>query len=139
MIGYNKSTNQKIGRVYEPFKCCDPTLQIFNGAEQLKYTIVANCCQCGFFCKNCAETRFEIFSKFSQNDNSTPVGSITKKYSGFTKEFFTDADNFEIFFPDDATPEDKLMIIGTTLMIDYRHFEDNGNQKGRKRYGLLDL
>jgi hypothetical protein len=139
MIGYNKTTNQKIGRVVEPFKCCDPTFQIFNCAEQQKYNIIANCCQCGLFCKKCAETKFDIFSNFSNNEGSTPAGSITKKFSGLIQELFTDADNFEIFFPEDATPEDKLMIIGTTLMIDYRHFEDNGDQSKRNKKGLLDL
>lgn len=139
MIGYNKTLNQKIGRVYEPFKCCDPTFQIFNGAEQHKYTIIANCCQCGFFCKKCAETKFDIFSTFNYSESSTPVGSISKKFSGLIQELFTDADNFEVFFPEDATPEDKLMILGTTLMIDYRYFEDNVESKFRKRNGLLDL
>lgn len=140
MHGYNKSNNTSLGRVYEPFKCCDPTYKIFNAAEQLKYTITANCCQCGFMCKKCAETKFDIFSSFNElNSERTPVGSIIKKFSGFMKEIFTDADNFEIFFPQDATPEDKLMIIGTTLMIDYRFFEDNGKDRNHKKGLLMDL
>lgn len=132
MIGLNKFDNSKIGKVSEPYTCCDPRYHIYNGVDQLKYIIIANCCQCGLCCKNCAEAKFDIYSNFGENISSEPVGSITKQFSGVVQEMLTDADNFEIKFPNDATPEDKLMIIGTTLMIDYRFFEDNGNSNNHK-------
>lgn len=34
-------------------------------------------------------------------------------------------DNFEVIFPNDSTPEEKLMLIGAALMIDYSLFEEN--------------
>ena len=132
MTGFNQSNNTRLGKIVEPWTCCDPTFDVFNGVGQQKYTIRAVCCQCGLLCNKCSEVKFDIFSTF--NSNEGPVGSITKKFSGLLQEMFTDADNFEVIFPNDATPEDKLMLIGATLMIDFRHFEDNGedSKKGFK-------
>ena len=41
------------------------------------------------------------------------------------KAEFTNADNFEVTFPFDASPEDKLLMIGTALMIDYRFYNED--------------
>ena len=116
MSGYdfsNSGENKKFGKIIEPFKCCDPTYTYENFSGERKYSIIASCCQLGLCCKKCAETTFYIYNEFHTKD-FTPknsVGKITKKFSGCLKEALTDADNFEIEFPNDATPEDKMMLI----------------------------
>jgi hypothetical protein len=143
MSGYdfsNGNNSNKLGKITEPYKYCDPTYVYENFAGQQKYTIIADCCQCGLFCRKCAETVFFIYNNFisSEFSSKNSVGKITKKFSGCLKEMLTDADNFEIIFPDDATPEDKLMLIGTALMIDFRYFEDNERAKNKNNRLLYD-
>ena len=72
--------------------------------------------------------QFRIHPSNDQNLTGKPVGMIKKKPKGL-QELFTDADTYEITFPQDATPEDKFMLIGAVLLIDYRFFEDNGNSR----------
>ena len=38
-------------------------------------------------------------------------------------EMFTDAASFQIEFPDDASPESKARILGTTMFINIQFFE----------------
>jgi len=138
MTGFNNSEKKNIGRIYEPFKCCDPNFQIFNDQNVLKYVVAGDCCQCGLMCKSwgkCCETKFYIFdAKIDNRDPSASKGTITRKNPGIAKAMFTDADNFEVVFPNDATPLDKLMIIGATLMIDYAFFEDEGGNDHHRHY-----
>ncbi len=77
---------------------------------------------CGNVFDMCSEVCFEIRTP----GNNTLVGTIKKVLSGPLQELLTDVDNFELIFPSDATPEDKLMLIGNVFMIDYSFFEDNG-------------
>jgi hypothetical protein len=122
------------GKVVEPCTCIDPLFHIYNNSNNLRWKISANGCQCGICCRagvvgKCSEAHFEIYSAEKENfDEKLCDGSIRRLFSGLVQELVSDADNFVINFPLAATPEEKLMLIGTTLMIDYRYFEDNGNQ-----------
>jgi uncharacterized protein YxjI len=55
--------------------------------------------------------------------NSQEVGKILKKWSGLGKEMFTDADNFNISFPDQANPGQKSVLMGALFLIDMLYFE----------------
>ena len=44
-----------IGKVREPFTCCDRYAEIYNELGELKYRIVGNCCQMDFCCGSSAE------------------------------------------------------------------------------------
>ena len=59
---------------------------------------------------------------FEIRQNRSIVGSI-KKLSANIGEFFTKADSFQVNFPANATPNDKLLLIIAGLMIDYQNFE----------------
>jgi len=130
MTALNHSENRKVGKVYEPFKCCDPNFNVYNENNELKYIISGECCQCGILCKTCGkcyETYFHIFdAKNSSRDPNHSVGKIIRRIPGVIKMMFTDADNYDVIFPVNASAYEKLMIIGATLMIDYRFFEDEG-------------
>lgn len=52
-----------------------------------------------------------------------PVGMIQKKWSGFGKELFTDADNFRIELGDIPEPELRVLAFAATVLIDVVHFE----------------
>ena len=57
--------------------------------------------------------------------NNTYVGSIKKLVAINFGEFFIKADSYRIDFPANASPEKKMLLIISGLMIDYQNFEDN--------------
>lgn len=58
------------------------------------------------------------------------VGKISKKFSGFAKEIFTDADNFGCQLPPNSTPEQRAVLLGMVFMLDFCYFEQPGNSSG---------
>jgi uncharacterized protein YxjI len=56
--------------------------------------------------------------------NGVQKGVISKKWSGFFKETFTDADNFSVTCPAEWDGTVKNMLIAATLLIDFIHFEN---------------
>lgn len=127
---YKDEFGAQIGKITEPCTLCDPHLDITDSKGNLKYKIHGDCCQCGFCCRSdvcgkCSDVIFPIFAANVTDYNiNNKIGAVRKVCSGVA-ELISDADNFEITFPSDATPEDKLMLIGATLMIDYRYYEEN--------------
>lgn len=71
---------------------------------------------------------FKIF-----DSNNEEVGSIEKVWSSCVKEIFSNADNFIAYFPAKSTWKQKALLLGATLMIDFRYFEDR--QKNRNNQG----
>lgn len=56
------------------------------------------------------------------------VSVIEKKWSGFLKEAFTDADNFRIGFDSPAlTGAERALVVATALFIDLIYFERKSN------------
>ena len=55
--------------------------------------------------------------------NEIEAGKISKKWTGLGKEMFTDADNFNIIFPPDATVDKKSILLGALFLIDMLYFE----------------
>ena len=138
---YKNMQGNMFGEVRQPFTCCDPVFTIKDYNKEPKYQIHGDCCQCGLLCRGgigeCSQVVFGIYPvTCSDFDISKSIGTIKKVSAGFLQELLTDADNFEILFPSDASPEEKLLIIGATLMIDYRYFEDGDRNK---RNNALDL
>lgn len=76
----------------------------------------------------CSDVNFEI----TTNDDVT-VGKITKQWSGFAKEMFTDADNFGITFPLDLDVKFKAVLVGAVILIDFMFFEQAPNQQHNSR------
>lgn len=128
-----RNNNHYFGKIVEPFSCCDAIYDVYDQSDKSKWKISGDCCQCGLMFKNticgkCSEVTFNIYSA---QDTTTPKGHIKKLCSGL-QELVSDADNFELVFPADATPDEKMMLIGTVLMIDYRHFEESPADKNNK-------
>ncbi len=129
----NYVRGNQIGSVKQPFICCncDPVFYVYDSSDDIKYKIRTSCCQCGIMCKGslfgeCSSVCFGIYEKNETHfvpDNM--IGYINKK-SGDIEQLLTDADSFVLEFPQNATPEDKMNLIASVLMIDYQYFEDNG-------------
>lgn len=57
------------------------------------------------------------------------LGRIQKKWSGFGKEMFTDADSFGVTFSAEGRGDAQLrpLVVGATFLIDFVHFENRGD------------
>jgi hypothetical protein len=110
-------TNQQLGKVKRDFAICEKNMSVYDETGKLVYRIISPFCD---------------FWTFHIEKNGTRVGEIKKKWSGFIKEFISDADNFGIQYPQQATPKDKALIFAATFLIDFLYFETNGNNNRRR-------
>jgi len=111
-----KNTNDVVfGRVTEPCRFCNckPLFHVYNASNQLKYVIEFSCCNW-----NCCDYKANIYNG---NNKDVAIGTVVKKAS--LKDYFLQCTTFEVVFPNDATPENKMLLISNTLLIDYRLFE----------------
>jgi len=133
------SGSDYFGKVFEPFNCCDPLFYVYDKSDTLKWKVHTEYCQCGIYCRNgcgkCSDVTFPIYSgdKTIFDHGNSSEGFIKKRFAGF-QEIVSDADTFEIVFPVNATPQERLNLIGTVLMIDYLYYEDNGNDKNKHHH-----
>ena len=123
-------SQQYLGTIREPCTCCDIETEIYDKNKQLKYGVIGNCCQFGLCCGSSAEKMAEIQFKIIQEGKV--VGMMRKLTSSFG-EFFTKADSYKISFPSDATPEDKMLLICSGLLVDYQNFEKSSTAKDNKK------
>lgn len=129
---YGNIKNPIFGSIIEPFTCCDcsPWIHVRNKLNEVIFTINTICCQCGISCRHCCCGPFydvKLFIGRGPGDPKiNPCGFIHKPKTG-CQGVFTNADNFEIEFPKDATAEEKLLLIFATLFMDYQYFEEPKN------------
>ena len=130
----NYSNGELVGKVKQPFSCCDPIFTIYDNAGTMRYYIYADCCQCGLCCSGpCAKMSEVTFNIYRDANMGQPIGSIVKKIANFS-ELITSADSYQVNFPADARPNEKLLLIITGLMIDYQFFEERaGNDDNTVR------
>jgi hypothetical protein len=116
-----------LGKIVESFSC-NPVLYVYGENGQLRWKIFGEYCQCGFCCRHvsigkCYEVDFWIYDANSDIKNTRPVGNIHKVFKGLS-ELITDSDAFILTFPKKATAFERLMLIGSVIMIDYRYYEE---------------
>ena len=125
--------NNRVGIIRHTCTLCDPEFNIYDGTGKLLYILHADCCQCGLICSNnffgkLSEVIFSIYDP----GRAQIIGNILKKPANFS-EMVTDADSYQINFPKNATPQEKLLIIALALMIDYQYFETNSSSEDQRR------
>ena len=124
----NKIRSQHLmGRVEELFTC-SPELHVYGENGEIRWKIMGEYCQCGFCCRHfslgkCYEVDFWIYDAQADPKTSKPVGNIHKVFKGLS-ELITDSDAFILTFPKKATPIERLMLVGSVIMIDYRYYEE---------------
>ncbi|NP_001089425.1 phospholipid scramblase 1 L homeolog [Xenopus laevis] len=108
-----------IGYVKQNWHPCLPKFTIQDEHEHDVLKIKGPCVACSC----CADVKFEVMSK----DESSVVGRITKQWTGFVREAFTDADNFGIQFPMDLDVRVKAVLLGACFLVDFMFFEHSNN------------
>lgn len=116
----NVETDKKFGKIRHPCKFCGTGFELIDGENNLKYTIEGGCCEAGLCCCGTCSKSTNVQYRIMQDGNQN--GLITKTPSkGYEK--YTNADSYTVQFPNKATPEDKMLLIVASLMIDYQYFE----------------
>ncbi|XP_015342456.1 phospholipid scramblase 1 isoform X1 [Marmota marmota marmota] len=106
-----------IGYVIQNWHPCLPKFTIQNEKREDVLKITGPC----VVCSCCSDVDFEIKSL----DEESLVGKISKHWTGFLREAFTDADNFGIQFPLDLDVKMKAVMLGACFLIDFMFFERN--------------
>ena len=128
------STSQPIGKVKHICTVCDPTFEVYNNLTGLKYIVTADCCQCALMCPGfLAKTSKGVFDILDAGTNQK-VGQISKEPATIS-EMATDADTYVVNFPVNADANDKLLLTGLALMIDYQFFETDADEEHSNRMG----
>ncbi|XP_074689949.1 phospholipid scramblase 1-like isoform X1 [Strix aluco] len=112
-----------VGYVVQNWHPCLPKFTIQDEKRMDVLKIIGPC----VICSCCEDINFEVKSV----DESSTVGRISKQWTGFLKEAFTDADNFGISFPMDLDVKMKAVMIGACFLIDFMFFEHAGDKQQR--------
>jgi len=127
---------QPIGEMEELCYVCVPRMQIKDATGKPIYKVHPPTC-CGGMCQNCftegnpccgkgcCKVPFHVFpADQSDTDNGAPfIGKVVKVPKSLAVEFFTDAEAFDVVFPDNATSTQKAMIAGSAVLINANFFE----------------
>lgn len=112
-------SNVYLGKVKNPFAFCDLIGEIYDAANNKKYTIEGSCCQCGVLCEGpCCQKASLAIKKEGQ-----VCGSLDRVQGSVVQNCFTTVCNFAVTFPPDSSPEDRALFLAATIMIDFAYFE----------------
>lgn len=108
-----------LGYVKEDYSFLRPYFSVYNHNDDRVFEIIGEICYC-------TTHHFKIFDRRdgkTKEDKEEPIGEITKVWSGFGKELFTDATNFVVTFPTSATVHERALLFGALFLIDFLYFE----------------
>lgn len=133
------SGGQPIGKVEEQYYLCVPRFLIKDENDRPLYKMhfptciggmCVNICAEGNPCgKGCCKVSLRLYPADQEDtDGDAPyVGSILKKPKSLMTEMFTDANAFDVKFPDGCSSDHKAIIMGTTLFANALFFETDDN------------
>jgi hypothetical protein len=92
------------------------------------YTIEGSCCQCGLCC-SCPCGPCKKVDLWLYDSNKTKVGNISKVWTGLARTLFSDANSYCVTFAPNMSLDYKIMMVATTILIDFQHFEKSPADK----------
>ena len=131
------SGGNALGAITEQCYWCVPSFIISDAGGKPVYNVhpptccggcCINCCTEGSGCGAvCCKAPFWIFDAKQANTDGygEPLGKIVKQPISLATEIFTDANAFEITFPDQATTGQKAALVGTAIFLNAVFFEKN--------------
>jgi len=132
-----KSGGQSIGKIEEKYAYCVPQFLISDEKDKPIYKMhsptclggmCVNCCAEGNPCgKGCCKVSFRLYpADQDDTDGDAPfVGVLLKKPKSALTEVFTDAVTLDVTFPEDATTDQKAIIMGAGLFMNALFFEND--------------
>ena len=128
-----------IGKIIEPFSCSRVLIDTRNESNEPLYKFDIDRTQPGISCRafTCGAIEsvdFPIQKINKQTGEYEIDGEIKRMGRSYDEAVIgSDADCYDIVFPKDATAEEKLLILSTTLLIDFRYFEDTEEEENTTR------
>jgi uncharacterized protein YxjI len=95
-----------LGQVKRRFSMCTREFDIFDSQGRLLFQVHG--------------PMFQPWT-FNVTIQGQQIGVISKKFSGFIQEAFTDADNFGVEFPQDLPVAPKALLLATVFLIDFMY------------------
>jgi Scramblase len=132
------SNSNPLGSIHEACYFCVPMFHIRDPSGKTIYKIHPPTCCPGGFCVNCCTEGnpfcgrgccvmpFWVFDPDTPNTNGSDaphLGKIVKRPKSIATEIFTDANAFEVQFPDGASVENKAMLVGASIFLNANFFE----------------
>uniref|UniRef100_A0A914UJH0 Phospholipid scramblase n=1 Tax=Plectus sambesii TaxID=2011161 RepID=A0A914UJH0_9BILA len=111
-----------IGTVVQNWSICKPQFSIQDVHDETVLKIEGPC----ITCSPCGNVEFQLLSKNGEQE----VGKVSKNFSGFAQEMFTDADNYGITFPINLPVNEKATVLAACFLIDFMFFEDESGKDG---------
>ena len=125
--------NNRIGKVTNPFLCCDYGVDVYDKDNMITHLIRGDCCQLGIWCplpcKDCQIVNFDI-----KTSNGQKVAQLTKKPTGFCKAAVSEVSYFAVEFPQNATKEERALLMASAIMLDFQYFEENDDNDNNKQF-----
>mmetsp|Transcript_25045 Transcript_25045/g.39359 ORF Transcript_25045/g.39359 Transcript_25045/m.39359 type:complete len:284 (+) Transcript_25045:68-919(+) len=121
--------------------CFVPKYDVFEANGQKKYRLRPDTCvggmcvqcRCGGQKGKCLRVPYIVrdpstYEPLKGNDGQEHA-QVTSLWAGWKNECCTQRDAFHVVFPDNASPEEKLVLTGSAILIDVLEVEnkDNGN------------
>jgi len=129
------SGGQPIGSIKEQCFCCVPRFTAYDGEGKELYKMhqptccggcCINCCAEGNPCgRGCCKASFRIYpADQDKTDGNAPhIGLILKTPKSLKTELFTDANAFDLTFPENASANEKALLMGTAMFFNSNFFE----------------
>jgi len=131
------SGGQLLGSIKETCFFCIPMFKIYDDKEQPMYILhqptcccgtCVNCCAEGNPCskKGCCKVSFRVYPIAQEGKTSGDAeyqGMILKRPKSAMTEIFTEAEVFDVNFPDTSSNDQKAILAGTSVFINANFFE----------------
>eukprot|EP01016_Furgasonia_blochmanni_P008246 TRINITY_DN13323_c0_g2_i2.p1 TRINITY_DN13323_c0_g2~~TRINITY_DN13323_c0_g2_i2.p1 ORF type:complete len:339 (-),score=40.71 TRINITY_DN13323_c0_g2_i2:89-1045(-) len=112
-----------LGKIRSPFTLLDYALEVINDKDEVRYKIIGPCCQLARWlpcpCDACQRMHFIVYDATGTKE----LGRLDRLQPGCLKALTSTADNFALPYPEDATPEDRALLMAAVIFLDYRFFE----------------
>jgi len=110
-----------VARAIIPFYCCcdPPRININMDPRLARPPILVqaqSCCMC-------YRPAFDVMQ------SAAPGGRIQKLWGGMARECCTNADIYQVVYPQHSTPEERAAILGAAFLLDYAFFEQDHNHR----------
>jgi hypothetical protein len=121
-VAVEAPVGQVVGYVRQAQSGWSPHYDILNASREPVLKIRGPCCILQGAC--CTwDQNFNVMSL----DLANEVGKVSKQWTGFVKEMYTNADNFGVSFPADLDVKVKATLLGAVFLIDFMFFEQPKN------------
>jgi len=109
-----------VGKIDDDFELCGYRQRVSDKDGKEKFVVSGSALQMGVCCNLCYDAELQV-----AKDNK-PVGMLKRLAMSFT-DVFCNSNKFRVDFPEKAEVDDKLLLLGSQLLMDTMHF-DNPNE-----------